>query len=247
VRQREEAQEVSRRVKRRRLRRRLAALLVQFVAFVLVATVVPVLVLRWLPPQSSAFMLRAELQARARGDSRFVLRHYWVSLRRISPELPIAVIAAEDQKFATHAGFDWGSIGDAISETAGRPRGASTLTQQVAKNLFLWPGRSLLRKGFEAYFTVLLEAFWPKRRILEVYLNVAEFGRGTYGAGAASELYFGKPASALTRGEAALLAAVLPSPRRLHVTRPSPYLLERAHWIERHVARLGGPGYLARL
>jgi monofunctional biosynthetic peptidoglycan transglycosylase len=117
----------------------------------------------------------------------------------------------------------------------------------VAKNLFLWPGRSFLRKGLEAWFTILLEALWPKRRILEVYLNVAEFGPGVYGAGAASERYFGKRPSALGRRESALLAAVLPSPRRLHAANPSPYLLERAAWIERHAAGLGGRSYLSDL
>jgi len=117
----------------------------------------------------------------------------------------------------------------------------------VAKNLFLWPGRSFVRKGLEAWFTVLLEALWPKRRILEVYLNLAEFGSGVYGAGAASERFFGKPASALDRRQAALLAAVLPSPRRLRAADPSPYLLERAAWIERQAVRLGGRSYLSRL
>jgi monofunctional biosynthetic peptidoglycan transglycosylase len=217
------------------------------IAVFLVATAVPVVVLRWVPPLTSSIMLQREIGARLTGERGFVLRHHWVPLRRISPELAIAVVAAEDQKFPVHSGFDWGSIGDAISEADVRPRGASTLTQQVAKNLFLWPGRSFVRKGLEAWFTVLLEAFWPKRRILEVYLNVAEFGPGVYGAGAASERSFGKPASALDRREAALLAAVLPSPRRLRAADPSPYLLERSAWIERHVARLGGPSYLARL
>jgi monofunctional biosynthetic peptidoglycan transglycosylase len=229
------------------LRRRAAALGLRLAAAFVVATAVPVLVLRWVPPQSSSIMLQREIQARVAGDHAFELRHRWVPLRQISSALPIAVVAAEDQKFPIHGGFDWGSIGDAISEGDSRPRGASTLTQQVAKNLFLWPGRSFLRKGLEAWFTVLLEALWPKRRILEVYLNVAEFGRGVYGAGAASEAYFGKPASALDRREAALLAAVLPNPRRLRAADPSPYVLERAAWIERHVARLGGRSYLSGL
>jgi monofunctional biosynthetic peptidoglycan transglycosylase len=220
---------------------------VQIAAGFLVATAVPVVVLRWAPPLTSSIMLQREIRARLTGERGFVLRHQWVPLRQISPELAIAVVAAEDQKFPSHWGFDWGSIGDAITEGDDRPRGASTLSQQVAKNLFLWPGRSLVRKGLEAWFTVLLETLWPKRRILEVYLNVAEFGPGVYGAGAASERYFGKPASALGRQESALLAAVLPSPRRLRVADPSPYVLERADWIQRHVAHLGGPSYLSGL
>jgi monofunctional biosynthetic peptidoglycan transglycosylase len=228
-------------------RRRAVRLTVQIATSFFVATAVPVVVLRWVPPLSSSMMLQREIRARLTGERGFVLRHHWVPLRQISPELAIAVVTAEDQKFPVHSGFDWGSIGDAISEGDDRPRGASTLTQQVAKNLFLWPGRSLVRKGLEAWFTVLLEALWPKRRILEVYLNVAEFGPGVYGAGAASERYFGKPASALDRREAALLAAVLPSPRRLRVADPSPYVLERAAWIQRNAARLGGRSYLSNL
>jgi monofunctional biosynthetic peptidoglycan transglycosylase len=245
--EREEVQEVSRRLRSRRLRRRAALLLAQLALAFLVATGLPVLVLRWVPPLASSFMLQREIEARVAGEKGFVLRHQWVPLRAISPEMGVAVVAAEDQKFPTHSGFDWHSIGEAISEGDEKPRGASTLTQQVAKNLFLWPGRSFLRKGLEAWFTVLLEAAWPKRRILEVYLNLAEFGPGVYGVGAASQRYFGKPAAALSRGEAALLAAVLPSPRRLRVADPSPYVRERAAWIARQAARLGGPAYLAEL
>jgi monofunctional biosynthetic peptidoglycan transglycosylase len=227
-------------------RRRAARLILQVALGFLVATAVPVLVLRWVPPRASSIMLQREIEARFDGE-RAVLRHRWVPLRQISPELAIAVVTAEDQKFPVHSGFDWGSIGEVIEQGDARPRGASTLTQQVAKNLFLWPGRSFLRKGLEAWFTILLEALWPKRRILEVYLNIAEFGPGVYGAGAASERYFGKPASALGRRESALLAAVLPSPRRLHAANPSAYLLERAAWIERHAAGLGGRSYLSDL
>ncbi len=227
-----------------RLRRRAVRLVLQVVLGFLVATAVPVLVLRWAPPRASSIMLQREIESRLAGKGGVVLQHRWVPLRQISPELAVAVVTAEDQKFPVHSGFDWDSIGDVIEEGDARPRGASTLTQQVAKNLFLWPGRSFLRKGLEAWFTILLEALWPKRRILEVYLNVAEFGPGVYGAGAASERYFGKPASALGRREAALLAAVLPSPRRLRVAAPSSYLLERAAWIERHSL---GRSYLSGL
>jgi monofunctional biosynthetic peptidoglycan transglycosylase len=236
-------------VRRSRWRRRAAGLALRgFAAFVLV-TALPVLVLRVVPPLTSSFMLQRRIGALLAGDSRFELRRHWLPWSEISRELPIAVVAAEDQKFPHHAGFDWGSIGNAIAENEGRarPRGASTVTQQVAKNLFLWPGRSLLRKGLEAWFTVLIEAFWPKRRILEVYLNVAEFGPGVFGVGAASQVYFGKPAAAIRRDEAALLAAVLPNPLRLHVDRPSAYVRERAARIERLMQQLGGAGYLAKL
>jgi monofunctional biosynthetic peptidoglycan transglycosylase len=238
---------VSRRLRSRGRRRRAVAIAAQLALGFLVATGLPVLVLRWVPPLSSSFMIQREIQALVTREPNFVLRHHWVPLRKISPEMAIAVVAAEDQKFPRHSGFDWGSIGEAIGEGDERLRGASTLTQQVAKNLFLWPGRSFLRKGLEAWLTVLLEALWPKRRILEVYLNVAEFGPGIYGVGAASERYFGKPPARLSRGEAALLAAVLPNPRRLRVADPSPYVRERAAWIARQAGGLGGPAYLADL
>ena len=155
-------------------------------------------------------------------------------------------MASEDQRFPKHSGFDFDEIVDALEDSAdGEPmRGASTITQQVAKNLFLWPGRSFARKGIEAYFTVLLEALWPKRRILEVYLNIAEFGPGVFGASAASTRFFAKPARSLDREEAARLAAVLPAPRRLHAARPSAYLRTRTARIERAIGRLGGAGYL---
>jgi len=153
-------------------------------------------------------------------------------------------VAAEDQKFPDHHGFDLSAIGDAL---ATGDRGGSTISQQVTKNLLLWPGRSVLRKGIEAGLTVYLELLWPKQRILEVYLNVAELGPGIYGVGAASERLFDKPAARLNAREAALLAAVLPSPRRWSAAQPGPYVEERARNIRRQVQRLGGPGYLAQL
>jgi len=161
----------------------------------------------------------------------------------------VAVVAAEDQKFPHHWGFDFESIAEAIEDQGPRRRvrGASTITQQVARNLFLWPGRSYIRKGLEAYFTILLELFWPKRRILEVYLNIAEFGDGTHGVYAAAKTSFGKHPSELTPSEAALLAAVLPHPKHLHANTPSPYVEERARWIEEQMEQLGGPTYLRTL
>jgi len=156
------------------------------------------------------------------------------------------VIASEDQKFAEHFGFDFESIDDSLREHARgkRLRGASTITQQVAKNLFLWKGQSFVRKGLEAYFTVLLEVLWPKQRIIEVYLNVAEFGPGVYGVGAASRQYFGISAGRLTPADAALLAAVLPNPRRLHADRPSNFVRTRQDWILWQMRGLGGTSYL---
>jgi monofunctional biosynthetic peptidoglycan transglycosylase len=173
-------------------------------------------------------------------------QYQWVPLERIAPEAALAVVAAEDQRFPLHSGFDFAEIRNALRGhgKSRRVRGASTLTQQVARNLFLWQGRSYLRKGLEAWFAGLLELLWPKRRILEVYLNIAEMGERTFGVEVASRRYFGRSADALTRQQAALLAAVLPSPRRYRVDKPSPYVLERRNWILKQMQQLGGIGYL---
>jgi monofunctional biosynthetic peptidoglycan transglycosylase len=208
---------------------------------VLVISVLMVLPWRWLAPPTSAFMLYHQ-RSTDRG-----IHHFWVPWEQIAPWLPIAVVAAEDQKFPRHRGFDFDSILKAAQERRGRMRGASTISQQVAKNLFLWSGRSYLRKGLEAYLTLLIEALWPKRRILEIYLNVAEFGPGIYGAGAAAEMIFRKPPSRLTLREAALLAAVLPNPVRMSARRPSAYVNRRAGEIAVWVRKLGGPAYLSDL
>jgi monofunctional biosynthetic peptidoglycan transglycosylase len=170
----------------------------------------------------------------------------WVPWSRISPHAALAVIASEDQNFATHHGFDVESIQKAVDahERGERLRGASTISQQVAKNLFLWSGRSYVRKGLEAYFTALIEVTWSKRRILEVYLNIVELGDGVFGVEAASQRDFHKPASRLTADEAALLAAVLPNPIRLRVSRPSAYVEERRGWIVQQMDQLGGVGYI---
>ncbi len=196
---------------------------------------------RWLAPPTTAFMLRTQL-ATGKG-----ITYRWVSWEAISPHLPIAVVAAEDQKFPRHRGFDFDAIFKATRERRARMRGASTISQQVAKNLYLWPGRSLVRKGLEAWFTVLIETLWPKRRILEIYLNVAEFGPGIYGVGAASENFFHRPPSKLSRRHAALLAAVLPSPGRMSAARPSAYVNRRAREIDAWTVKLGGPRYLSDL
>lgn len=225
-----------------RLRRWAVLLGLAFVAL----TALPVLALRWIDPWTSAFMLRARYEALRADDDRHRMRYEWVDLEDISAHAAVAVIAAEDQHFARHGGFDFRSIREAARHNgrSRRLRGASTISQQVAKNLFLWPERSWLRKGLEAYFTVLIELAWPKRRILEVYLNIAEFGRGTYGVQAAAVRWFGKPAVRLDRRESARLAAVLPSPRRLRVERPSAYVLRRERWILAQMHGLGGSAYL---
>jgi monofunctional biosynthetic peptidoglycan transglycosylase len=207
-----------------------------------------VLILRFVPPPTSAFMLERRLQAWRAGDAHFTLRYHWVPWREVSPQLPIALIASEDQKFPSHHGFDVQAIHDALDEAEDgeRLRGASTISQQVAKNLFLWPGHSFVRKGLEAYFTVLLEVTWPKRRILEVYMNIAEFGNGIYGADAAARTFFHEAPARLDGWQSALLATVLPNPKRLHADRPSHYVLRHAQWTQRQVQHLGGVGYLPR-
>ena len=220
--------------RRPRLGRRIAGFALKLVALVLLASSALVLPWRWLPPPTSAFMLRERFAGRTIYQS-------WVRYPSISRNLVLCVIAAEDQKFAAHSGFDLDSIVRAAQERRQTPRGASTISQQLAKNLFLWPGRSFVRKALEAYFTVWLEQTWPKRRILEVYLNVAEFGPGIFGAEAASERMFGKRAVELTLRESALLAAVLPSPKRMSATNPSAYVDERASQIERVARGLGVP------
>jgi monofunctional glycosyltransferase len=215
---------------------------------VLALTVLPVVALRWLPPPASAVMLEQRIGRVVRGEPARPIRYRWTTWSHIAPALRLAVVAAEDQKFPQHWGFDFDAISRAVEEASdgGRVRGASTISQQVARNLFLWQGRSWIRKGLEAYFTALVEACWSKRRILEMYLNIAEFGDGLYGAGAAAQAYFGKRPAELQPREAALLAAVLPNPKQLHVRAPSEYVKERAAWIETQMAHLG-PGYLSRL
>jgi monofunctional biosynthetic peptidoglycan transglycosylase len=205
-----------------------------------------VLVLRWLHPLTTAFMLEARADAALAGQHGYRQDYRWASLEQISPHAAIAVIASEDQLFPFHAGFDFDSIREAVraSEHGKRLRGASTISQQVAKNLFLWSGHSFVRKGLEAWFTVLIETLWPKERILEMYLNVAQFGDGVYGVQAAAERFWHVPAAHLTSAEAALLAAVLPNPVRLHAERPSAYVLERRDWILGQMRGLGGAGYL---
>jgi monofunctional biosynthetic peptidoglycan transglycosylase len=201
-----------------------------------------VLLLRWLNPPISAFMAETTVAAWISRDRTYQLHHHWVDLTQISPNLPLAVVASEDQKFPDHWGFDVAAIEKAyeLNQHSHRVRGASTISQQVAKNLFLWSGHSYIRKGLEAYFTVLIEACWPKRRILEIYLNVAEFGYGIYGAEAAAERYFNKTAARLTRDDAALLAAVLPNPQHFLVAAPSRFVQQRRAWIMEQMQALGG-------
>jgi monofunctional biosynthetic peptidoglycan transglycosylase len=198
--------------------------------------------LRWFDPVTTAFMLRDD-------SGRDPLLHEWQDWEQLGSTAVLAVVAAEDQRFAAHFGLDLASIRDSIekAQDGGSLRGASTISQQLAKNLYLWPGRSFSRKGLEACLTLLLEMSLPKKRILEIYLNVAEFGPGIYGAAAASRYYFGKPPANLQDVEAALLAAVLPNPRQFRVDEPSSYVRERQSWILGHMQRLRREGWLTTL
>jgi monofunctional glycosyltransferase len=233
--------------RRRGFARRLLRTLWLAVAAWAAVTVTAVVALRWVDPPTTMFMVADRIQHLL--DDDYAFRHDWRDWDALSRHAAMAVIAAEDQQFPFHHGFDFKQIDKALAdrERGRRARGASTISQQVAKNLFLWRGQSWLRKGLEAGITVLIELCWSKQRILEVYLNVAEFGRGTYGVQAASQRFFRKDARRLTRGEAALLAAVLPAPGRLKAQAPSRYVQRRQAWIQRQMAALGGTSYLARL
>ncbi len=207
-----------------------------------------VLALRWLPPPGTALMLERKIEA-WQADESLVLKRSWRSWDELPDDLKMAVIAAEDQKFAEHWGFDTAAIRAALRHNSqgGSLRGASTLSQQVAKNLFLWSGRSWPRKVLEAWFTGLIELFWSKERILEVYLNSAEWGEGIFGAEAAAQHHFQRGAPYLNRQQASLLAAVLPNPRYRSARQPSAQTLRRAAWIRQQMWQLGGSHYLNRL
>ena len=203
----------------------------------------------FVPVPFSAVMLERQVGAWLSGDFHYLAHSDWVDMDEISPWMGLAVIAAEDQKFPEHWGFDVAAIEKALAHNErheNRVRGASTLSQQTAKNLFLWDGRSWVRKGLEAGLTLGMETVWSKKRILTVYLNVAEFGDGIFGVEAAAQRYFNKPASRLSMSEAALLAAVLPNPIRFKASAPSGYVRSRQAWIMRQMNQLGGEGFMQR-
>jgi monofunctional biosynthetic peptidoglycan transglycosylase len=194
------------------------------------------LVLRFVPPPTTSFMLQ----------SPYPVTQHWISIDKLPPHIPLAMIASEDQHFPAHFGLDLTAISNALDQNDDGKglRGASTISQQTAKNLLLWPGRSFVRKGLEAMLTISLEAIWGKKRILEMYINVAEFGKGIYGVEAASQHYFNKSARYLTANEAARLAVLLPSPRKRDPNNLTPYLRQRVAWVEKQMKQLGS-GYLA--
>ncbi|GAB2712280.1 monofunctional biosynthetic peptidoglycan transglycosylase [Halomonas garicola] len=216
-------------------------------AFVLVSVAL-VLLFRVVPLPGSMVMVERKVQSWVAREP-LSIDYRWRGRSALSDTARIAVIAAEDQRFPRHSGFDFVEIRRALdtSGNGGRLRGASTLSQQTAKNVFLWSGRSWLRKGFEAWFTLLIELFWGKQRILDVYLNVAEWDRGVFGLEAAAQHYFGVPANELDGRQASLLAAILPSPLTRSAARPSASVEQRSRWIRRQMGNLGGTGYLEHL
>lgn len=219
-----------------------------FLGFILLS-IFTVLLLKWLNPLTSSIMIQRKIEAIVLWNERQMIAYEWVSYDDISKQMALAVIAAEDQNFPFHFGLDFEQIEKAIEQSnRGRKlRGASTITQQVAKNLFLWEGRSFIRKGLEAYFAVLIELLWSKERILEVYLNIIEMGDMIFGVGAASQFYYKKHPGKLTRNQAAILAATIPNPIRYSAKRPSGYILRRQSWILGQMNSLGGVEYLKNL
>lgn len=220
-------------------------LLIKIPVGLLVFSLLWVLALKWVPVWVTPLMVQRAVCFS--NDKTFRTYKTWVPYERISPELAKAVIASEDNLFVTHNGFDWKAINQAVEEhekKGKRLRGASTISQQTAKNVFLLPSRSFVRKGLEAYFTVLIEFVWGKERIMEVYLNVAEMGRGVYGAEAAAAQFFGKDAERLSRHEACLLAACLPNPLRRNAGSPSSYVNVRATAIEKLESKLEYPAWV---
>jgi len=222
------------------LLKRLRRLMFVLVLVGLCVSIGLVIMMRWLDPPLSAVMLQ---RLASEGGPQ---QQQWVDIDRISPYMSLAVVAAEDQRFPVHSGFDTEEIIAAIERhlDGGRLRGASTISQQVARNLYLWQGRNFIRKGLEVWFTGLIETLWPKRRILEMYLNFAETGERTFGVAAASELYFGVSPDRMTRQQAALVAAVLPNPVVFRVDAPSGHVRKRRDWILQQMRNLGGPAYL---
>lgn len=221
--------------------RRLVIMAMAVMAAMVALTLVVMLLFRWVPPPTTAFMIQERLSGTK-------IDYRWVPMTRISPYAALAVIASEDQNFFNHWGFDLKALVNAIEDNRTRktPRGASTISQQVVKNLFLWPGHSYVRKAIEVSFTVVMELLWPKQRILEVYLNIAEMGRGVFGVEAAGRRFFHKAAADLNRRESATLAAVLPNPKLMNAKRPSDYVSRRIWQIVEQMTAIGGTRFLAQ-
>jgi len=212
--------------------------------FLVILSILQVLFFKWADPITSSVMTQRQISSFFSDGKSPVFR--WTNYDEVSKDFAVAVVASEDQNFPTHFGFDFEQIDKAIHEREerGRLRGASTITQQVAKNLFLWEGRSVIRKGCEAYYSLLIELLWSKERILEMYINIAEMGNNIFGVGEASKIYFKKHPIKLTQNESVSIAAVLPNPKRYSVLNPSRYIKRRQQWILNQIRLLGGASYL---
>ncbi|SFU27592.1 monofunctional biosynthetic peptidoglycan transglycosylase [Pustulibacterium marinum] len=221
--------------------KKLFKFLFKIILWFVAITVIWVVLLRFVPVFYTPLMLIRAYENRE--DTGWELKHDWVPRKYISPNMELAVVCSEDQNFVTHNGFDFGAIEKAMKFNENhktKKRGASTISQQTAKNVFLWPGRSWVRKGFEVYFTFLIELIWPKERIMEVYLNSIEMGNGIFGVEEASKYWFTKPASKLSKANAAALAAVLPNPRKYRANPPTPYIQKRIAWTLQQMRFHGG-------
>lgn len=227
--------------------RKSGSVLFKIILLLIAVSFFQVVLLKWIDPITSSIMFQRQLSSFFSDQRKISYR--WIDYRNMSKQVALAVVASEDQNFPYHIGFDFEQINKAVKQNKKRRhmRGASTITQQVAKNLFLWEGQSFLRKGIEAYYTILIEFFWSKERILEVYLNIAEMGKGVFGVGAASIFYFKKLPNRLTKSEGALIAAVLPNPVRYSIRYPSSYIRSRQFWIMRQMDLLGGVSYIKDL
>ncbi len=230
----------------KKLFRRLSIFILKLLVLLIIISLAWVMIYKFVNPPVTPLMLIRYFEED--GSTRSIKKE-WKSYDGISGNMKMAVIAAEDQTFPFNDGFDFQAIEEAIDEKldGGRLRGASTITQQTAKNVFLWPKRSWLRKLMEAYFTVLIDKIWGKKRILEVYLNVIETGDGIYGVDKAAQVYFGKSAKHLDIVDSALIAAILPNPRLWSPAKPTDYLIERERWIRNQINGLGGTSYLKNI
>ena len=215
-------------------------ILLKLIVGFLIGSIASVILFKWLPVPITPLMLIRCVEQKSDGKS-MILKHKWVSLDKISPKLQLAVVCSEDQNYLKHFGFDWGAIQKAMkaNEEGKKLRGASTISQQTAKNVFLWSSRSYLRKGLEAYFTLLIEIFWSKERIMEIYLNSIEMGNGVYGAEAAAQYWFKKTALQLNKDESAAITSILPNPLKYVANPPSAYIAKRKIWVKQQMSYWG--------
>ncbi len=216
--------------------KKIVAIIWKTLLIFIISSIIPVIAYKWLPVPLTPLMVIRNIEQMGNHKG-LEMKHDWVSLDKISPKLQLAVVCSEDQNYLNHFGFDINAIKKAMIENkeGKRFRGGSTISQQTAKNVFLWPGRSYIRKAFEAWFTLLIEFFWSKEHIMEVYLNSIEMGNGIYGAEAAANYWFKKSAIKLSKDEAASIAAILPNPLKFKANPPSTYIAKRKTWIKQQM------------